>query len=177
MTHAHVKACDHVLSLTKLSYANCNVMRYVKAKHWELARDAYESAIELNPKCEKSHSNLSMVYNRLGEKSLALSHAEECISLKPLWFRGYQRIAETCEPFNPQSPKFDPRKPVMYNLVHHLNPKFPLPRSVPKYIVRTSLDDMRNPEMSTFIQSRDQNDSFLRWMHLLFRRKAYIRYG
>ena len=152
-------------------------MRYVKAKHWELARDAYESAIELNPKCEKSHSNLSMVYNRLGEKSLALSHAEECISLKPLWFRGYQRIAETCEPFNPQSPKFDPRKPVMYNLVHHLNPKFPLPRSVPKYIVRTSLDDMRNPEMSTFIQSRDQNDSFLRWMHLLFRRKAYIRYG
>jgi tetratricopeptide (TPR) repeat protein len=55
-----------------------------KLERYDSAAMDYEQALAINPKSEKSHYNLGMIYGfKLGEKRLALSHFDQFLSLAP----------------------------------------------------------------------------------------------
>ena len=68
---------------------------------WRDAADAFGEAIKIAPKDDEDlaiyRSNRAAAYLQLGDARSARRDAEQCIKDRPLWARGWSRLAAACE--------------------------------------------------------------------------------
>lgn len=94
-----VKSCDELINASKSLYENKKydnlisnykaIISYKKQSPPDFSKDIY-----------KYYSNLSHINFLIRDFSAALISAEECIKLKPDWYKGYYRAAKACEGLN-----------------------------------------------------------------------------
>lgn len=65
--------------------------KFLQAKQFDEAIQAYTEAINLDPKDHVFFSNRSAAYLSKGDASSALADGQRCIELKSDWAKGYSR--------------------------------------------------------------------------------------
>ena len=77
---------NHYKGLADTAFSSC---------HYELAIQEYTNAITFDPECHILYSNRSAACLANGEKSNSLADAETCLSLKPDFVKGHNRLASS----------------------------------------------------------------------------------
>ena len=77
---------NHYKGLADAAFSSCN---------YELAIQEYSNAITFDPECHILYFNRSAACLANGEKSNSLADAETCVSLKPDFVKGHNRLASS----------------------------------------------------------------------------------
>ena len=90
----HPKTISMIQSAWKASEQNCLGEEQLTRGKVALALPFFEEASKLDPQCALYWSNLSHAHRLLRQLDLASKEADQVISLRPKWHKGYQRKAE-----------------------------------------------------------------------------------